>query len=114
MNLIAYWTLPHDEYHDAPSFVRWADGTPATMADYDRHRLDTRKLIDRGSEGQELYIWPGVVAEVYWCPWGRTWGVRGQGVEATGLNLTNEYATDGEILAQISQLEISYRYTVTR
>jgi hypothetical protein len=114
MNLIAVWKNTKDEYYDPPTSVYWSDGSPATLKDYDDHRLDTRKLIDDGPRGHQLYIWPDIVAEVYFCPWGKNWGMRGNGVKSCSLGLTDRDVTEDQIVAALSAFPITYRHTTLR
>ena len=49
MDLIASWNKPEDEYYEAPYAVKWANGSQATLADYERHIDDTRHWVEDGN-----------------------------------------------------------------
>jgi hypothetical protein len=44
MELIARWTQRQDSCMELPNSVTRADGTPATIDDYERHQFDTHTL----------------------------------------------------------------------
>ena len=62
----------------------------------------------------EWHIYPEIVGEVYWCPYGRVWGIRGDGVEPDSLPLDDPDATDGQIEIALMALPMRYRVRIVR
>ncbi len=114
MKLIASWAKDEDDNFGSPDLVWWADGSPATLQDYGHHVFDTNYWVDKGAAGTELHMCPEIVAEAYYCPWGRTWGIRGDGVIPTSLGLTDPEASDSQIRSMLSALPTAYRCVIRR
>jgi len=114
MDLIAVWEKGTDEYYDAPSIVRWADGRTATEKDYLDHIADTHFWVDRGVLGREKHMLPDVVAQVTFDPFGGVWAAKGEGVEPRGLNLSDPGATDDQIYFALNTGNWTYRMVVHR
>jgi hypothetical protein len=109
MDLIATWTPDQDMSVELPSAVRWANGTPATHSDYLEHMLATHAFVGDGENGIELRIFPGIVADVRYDSYARTWTVSGVDVTSSALDLTDPDAPDDQIVAALYALPVVYR-----
>jgi hypothetical protein len=114
MKLIATWLSSQEPACDAPHSVMWGDGHAATMGEFWEHCEDTRLCIVTDGGGLEWHFFPDVIAEVFYCPRGRVWGVRGDGVEPASLYVTDPDATDAEIHWALGALPIWYRARIVR
>jgi hypothetical protein len=112
--LIATWLNTQVPGFDCPHSVFWEDGSEAAEKDHYAHRRDTCISVAIKSGGRHWHLFPDVVAEAYYCPHGRVWGVRGDGIEPESLGITDPLATDDEINNAISALPIEYRVKITR
>lgn len=114
MDLIAVWKRTEDEFYGAPDFVRWANGSVATAADYEKHIDDTKYWVEKGIYGRELHLCPDVVAIVSYEAYGGVWVAKGYGVEATGIAITDPMATDDQIIAALNVGYMTYRVRIIR
>jgi hypothetical protein len=114
MDLIASWNKPEDEYYEAPDAVKWANGSQATLADYERHIDDTKCWIEDGIKGRVLLLCPDVVAVVSYDPYGGVWAVTGDGVEPRGLDLCDPNASDSQINCALNSGVWTYRMIIHR
>jgi len=114
MKLIAKWKREEEPAYDMPSAVVWEDGSPATMADYRAHTLDTHSLHPSDAGGMECHIYPEIVADVAFDPNVRDWVMRGLDVNPAALGLHDPAATDREILAEIFTFPTIYRHRIIR
>lgn len=105
MRLIAVWTRDQDVGTEMPNTMKWDDGTPATMDDFAKHRLDTHTLVAGRNGGMEQHFYPDIVARVEYDWFARDWVVKGSGVTTTALQLHNPDATDDEITTELSRAE---------
>jgi len=112
--LIAVWLKTQEPGFDYPHSIFWEDGREATEKDFHAHRRDTRISVATKSGGRRWHLFPDVVAEAYYCPFGGSWGLRGDCVEPESLGVTNPLATDDEIDNAISALPIEYRVKIVR
>jgi hypothetical protein len=113
MKLIAKWLNGLEPACDDPHSVNWEDGSAATMQEFYAHFSDTSIGVQTDA-GLEWHMFPEIVAEIYWCPWGRAWGVRGDGVAPASLYVTDPDASDGELLSAVSAMPIWYRANIVR
>jgi hypothetical protein len=100
MRLIATWTQ-HQDAGEMPTSVKWEDGTPATLDDYERHQLDTRSFHPIDDGGRECHMWPDIVADVTFDATVQDWVMRGQDVNPAALDVKNPKAPDCEIYAAL-------------
>jgi len=114
MDLIAVWQKGRDEFYDAPSIVRWADGTTATEKDYLDHIGDTYFWVEKGIFGREMHLCPDVVAIVRYDPYGGVWEAKGYGVETTGISVSYPMASDDQIAAALNVGHMTYRVRIVR
>lgn len=111
--LIARWNLEQDPTIDPPQQVFWGDGRPATLQDYRDHHLDTHELVDTPG-GLELRMYPGIVGDVRFDSYARTWFVVVPGLDPISLDLSDHEASNSEIKAALYQLPIVYRSVIHR
>lgn len=114
MILIACWTQDQDPSVEHPKSVRWADGRKATLDDYQRHMLDTHKLIYDGTGLMELHMFPNIVAEVSYDLQAKAWMVSGRGVIPQMLDITDPQAEDDQIIAELYSFPVVYRAIIKR
>jgi len=114
MDLIAVWEKNKDEYYEAPDFVRWANGSKATLEDYRKHIGDTHFWVEKGIYGREMHVWPDVIAIVTYDPYGGVWVAKGDGVETTGIAITDPMASDDRIIAALNVGRMTYRVRIIR
>jgi hypothetical protein len=114
MKLIATWLSTQEPASQAPHELTWGDGQRATTAEYEEHCGDTRFCVTLDDGRFQWHLFPDVVAEVYFCPYGKVWGVRGSGIERASLYVTDPDATDAEICWALSALPITYRAKIAR
>ena len=114
--LIARWNNWHPEAAGAgpPDSVRWSDGTTATVADYRRHMDDTHRSVVVSPKCLEKHYYPGLIANVQFDAKGRHWAVSGKGIEPTALCLSDPFATDEQIAAEMFTLPLVYKHHVVR
>lgn len=113
MKLTAIW-VPGTTLDDLPDHVVWEDGRTGTIEEYLDHRNGTYRLVRRKNGRTEMHIFPEIVAEAYYCAYGRTWGVRGDGVEATSIPVNDPEATDSQIRIALMSVPMNYRVRITR
>jgi hypothetical protein len=94
--------------------MAWEDGRIGTFEELRVHRNDTHRLIRRADGSSELHVYTEVVGEVYYCPYGGVWGIRGEGVEMTSLPLEDPHASDCEIELALVALPMHYRVRISR
>ena len=114
MKLIATWLSTQEPACDAPHEITWGDGHKATMTEYLEHCGDTRFCVTLDDGGFQWHFFPDVVAQVYFCPIGKVWGVRGDWVEPASLYVSDPDATDDEIHWALGALPIWYRAKIVR
>ena len=114
MKLTASWKKGRDPSADAPSTIRWEDGRRGTVADLRAHNRDTYCLPHPEDGSTQMDIFPEIIGEAFFCEFGGCWGVRGEGVEATALRLTDRNATDQQIYSAVFSLPIKYRVNIQR
>jgi hypothetical protein len=100
MKLIGKWSCGQEPGTEEPSSVIWEDGSPATMADFRTHELDTRILYSNGGE-TECHMFPDIVADVSFEQNVQDWVMRGQGVVPAALDVKNPNALDCDIYAAL-------------
>jgi hypothetical protein len=101
MKLIAKWNRGQEAGIEEPSSVVWEDGSPATMADYRTHDLDTRILHSNDDGEAECHMFCDIVADVSFEQNVQDWVMRGQGVISAALNVKNPKAPDADIYAAL-------------
>lgn len=92
----------------------WEDGSPATMADYREHLLDTHSLHEGGDGGMENHMYPEIVAEVVYDPFAGDWVVRGPDAITAALELHDPNATDDQIIGELFTFPTVYRAKIVR
>jgi hypothetical protein len=101
MKLIAMWSLGQEPGIEEPVSVVWEDGSPATLADYRAHELDTRISYSDDDGEAQCHMFPDVIADVSFEEDVCDWVVRGQGVIPAALDLKNPRAPDADIYAAL-------------
>jgi hypothetical protein len=101
MKLIAKWSRGQEPGIEEPSSVVWEDGSPATMADYRTHELDTRISYPNDDGETQFHMFPDVIADVSFEQDVQDWVMRGQGVISAALDLKNPKAPDADIYAAL-------------
>jgi len=76
MTLTATWLKGQNPLYDLPISIVWEDGRPATSKEFHAHHDDTQVREDTDGR-QQIHIYPEIVAQVYYCPFGRVWGMHG-------------------------------------
>jgi hypothetical protein len=114
MALIASWNQDQDFSIEEPVAVRWHDGTVATMDDYHEHRLDTHTFVTPSAQTIEQHMFPSIVAEAGYDQNLGAWRLSGRGVIPNTLDLTDPYAKDDEIIAELFASPIVYRTNIVR
>jgi hypothetical protein len=114
MKLIATWLPTQEPDIEAPHSIIWEDGSTASMEDYNAHCGDTSFCVATDIGGWEWHIFPDITAEVFYCPHGRVWGLRGDGVVPTSLYITDPHATDSELQSALVSLLTWYRTKIVR
>lgn len=114
MKLTATWLMEQDPNYDMPNSICWDDGRLGTYEEFREHYSDTSFSTDTPNGSHQMHIFPDIVGEVYYCEFGRVWGLRGEGVNATSLGLTDPVASDNQIYCALLSLPIQYRATITR
>ncbi len=114
MKMTATWLQNQDIAYDVPISIRWEDGRIATYEEFCAHYGDTSFMGETQDGSQQMHIFPDVVAEAYYCPYGHIWGLRGDGVEPVTLGLTDANATDQEIGSAVLRLSMLYRINIRR
>jgi hypothetical protein len=114
MRLIATWTKDQDVGTELPSSLKWNNGTPATLDDYERHQLDTHSLHASDDGGMESHMFPEIVAEVTFHRDVQDWVVTGPGVATVGLELHDPNAKDERIIAELYSFPLVFRANIVR
>ena len=114
VKLTAIWQKGKVPGGDLPERIVWEDGTDGTLDDYRAHCNDTRRTVRRWNGKMEWHIYPEIVGGVYWCSYGRVWGIRGEGIESDSLPLDDSDATDGQIEIALMALPMRYRVRIVR
>jgi hypothetical protein len=114
MVLIALWNHDQNFSIEEPVAVRWYDGTVATIAEYHEHKLDTHTFVTPSAQTVELHMFPSIVAEVAYEKNLGAWRLSGRGVIPSTLSLTDPYAKDDEIIAELFASPIVYRANIVR
>jgi hypothetical protein len=114
VKLTAKWRRGRDPTCDPPDFLLWEDGRTGDFEELRVHRNDTHRLIRRADGTSEMHIYTEVTGEVYYCPYGQVWGIRGEGVEADSLPLDDPHASDLAIELALIALPMHYRVKIVR
>jgi hypothetical protein len=114
MRLTARWQKDQDTTMEEPCWIRWGDGTAATLDDYRKHQLDTHTLRFEDPDCIQLDMYPDIVAEVMFDRDARDWVVRGPGVATVGLELHDPNAKDEQIIAELYSFPLVYRANIVR
>jgi len=112
--LIARWVTNEDATIEPPHMLQWADGTPATLADYRKHLDDTHKWILHPPSIIERHVFPDIVADVRYDAAAGVWAVGGDGVQSAALGLNDPNAADDEILEELYTFPVIYRARIHR
>ena len=112
--LIARWNDFDPENMGPPDSIRWADGTPATFADFRQQLDNTHHEFDISPRCYEMHFYPEIVADVRYDPKGGHWVVTGKGVETTALFLADPFVGDDQIIAEMCTLPTYYRHRIHR
>jgi hypothetical protein len=114
MKLIAKWSRGQEPGIEEPSSVVWEDRSPATMADYRAHELDTRISYSDDDGVAQCHMFPDVIADVSFEQEVWDWVVRGQGVIPAALDVKNPQALDGDLYAALISLPTLYKARIIR
>jgi hypothetical protein len=112
--LIANWTVDQDPCTDAPAKVHWEDGSHATLNDYITHSLGTHALMLGEDGSMQCHMYPQVIVDVHFDRSGQTWAVSGEGIEPFALQLTDQNATDAEIIGELYLFPVVYKARIHR
>ncbi len=112
--LTAVWTSGQEPSTEAPESLYWASGRTATLADYRRHELDTYTILEELPMGLVKYMWPGVVAEVRFEDETGAWMLRCPGHATVQLDITDQFALDDQIQAEVCTLPVVFRVRIIR
>lgn len=114
MKLIGKWSRGQEPGIEEPFSVVWEDGSPATMADYRTHEVDTRIRYSSNDGETECHMFPDIVADVSFEQNVQDWVVKGQGVIPAALDVKNPQALDGDIYAALITLPTVYKARIVR
>ena len=114
MKLTAKWYKGRNPKRDPPDLLLWEDGRVGTFEELRVHRDDTHRVIRRADGSSELHIYTEIIGEVYYCPYGQIWGIRGEGVEMASLPLDDSRASDWDIELALVALPMHYRVKIVR
>lgn len=114
MKLIARWYGKNLDTTNPPDEILWENGQRATFDDFRRHLDDTSRIIDSAPHHSERHFYPDVVADVRYDRFGGHWAISGEGVEPTGLFLSDPDAPDEQIIAELFTLPVIYRARIHR
>jgi hypothetical protein len=114
MKLIAMWSHGQEPGIDEPSSVVWEDGSPASIADYRTHEIDTRIYCSDDDGEAQCHMFPDVIADVSFERDVWDWVVRGQGVITAALDVKNPKALDGDIYGALINLPTLYKARIIR
>ena len=99
---------------EEPCWIRWGDGTAATLDDYREHQLDTHSLRFDDPDYIVLDMYPDIVAEVMFDRYAQDWVVTGPGIATVGLELHDPNAKDEQIIAELYCFPLVYRANIIR
>lgn len=112
--LTAVWASHQDVSIEAPKEVYWASGRAATHADYRRHELDTHTILDELPVRIVKHMLPGIEAEVRFDCGKGVWMLRCFGYATIQLDLTDPFATNDQIYAEIYTLPTVFKVQIIR
>ena len=96
---------------EAPFEIWWNDGAVATLADFQKHAIDTYG-IDYKPDGIEMRMFPHVCAKVRFHAFAGSWVMYDVGSQPISLALPDSATSDHEIEAQLSTPRTVYRATI--
>jgi hypothetical protein len=111
--LIAKWRVDQDSSVDLPYTLIWSDGSPATLADFHEHKIDTHS-DDYMPNGIEMRMYPDICADVRYDAAAGSWAVYGVTPTSISLDLPDPAASDHQIEAQLSTLPTVYKARIWR
>ena len=114
VRLIVKWTSKQDPAYEEPSSLSWENGSPATVADYREHQLDTHSFHEGDDGGLECHMYPDIIGEVIYDSFAKDWVVRGRDIITTALELHDPDSTDDQITTELFGLNVVYRAKITR
>ena len=114
MKLTATWSKGKELFVDLPNSIKWEDGRKGTLDDLRAHSRDTYTFVEMADGGQRMLMFPEIVAEVYFCQYGKCWGIRGTDFEPIALPLTDPNATDQQLHNALFSLPMRYRLKIVR
>ena len=114
MKLTARWQKDQDTTMEEPCWIRWGDGTAATLDDYRKHQLDTRTLRFDDPDYIQLDMYPDIVARVTFDRGVQDWVVTGPGIATVGLELHDPNAKDEQIIAELHTFPLVFRAHIVR
>jgi hypothetical protein len=112
--LIATWLNREENDVGTPDYTVWGDGSPATIADFRIHELDSHFWRVNEMDQLEKHLFPDIVGRVTFEHDVGDWVVRGEGVVTGGLDLPDPDVSDSEIIGALYLLPIYYRSDVIR
>jgi hypothetical protein len=112
--LTARWATDGNSTLEPPSLIWWADGTPATQDEYQKHLSDTHTWVITPLMSIERRVYPEIVADVWYCDATGSWVTSGQGVTAGSLELADRDTTDDQIRAELYTFPVIYRARIHR
>lgn len=112
--LIAKWTVDQDPCVDPPATVCWKDGNPATINDYVVHSIDTHHLSVDENGCMKCEMHPDIVVDLSWDKFAASWAVSGEGIEPFALQLSDQDATDAEIIGELYLFPVVYKAIIHR
>ena len=114
MKLTATWSKGKELFVDLPNSIKWEDGRKGTLDDLRVHSRNTYTFVDMPNGDQRMLMFPEIVAEVYFCQYGKCWGIRGTDVEPIALPITDPNATDQQLQHALFSLPMKYRVNIVR
>lgn len=112
--LLAIWPKGRCPMLEDPWRIVWGDRTPATLNDYHTHQHDTT-IQRRTPQGATiLYLYPDVIADLRWDPWGGRWSLTGAGIRPVALWVDDPRASEDLLQFAIRGLPIEYRVIIHR
>jgi hypothetical protein len=114
MKLIARWNGRNRNMNRLPDEVLWENGRRASLDDYRRHLDCTSRMVDTVPGCMEQHFEPDIVADVRYDHFAGQWAISGDGVEPTGLQLTDPNAPDEQIIAELFTFPVVYRARIHR
>jgi hypothetical protein len=114
MKLIARWNGRNRNMNRLPDEVLWENGRRASLDDYRRHLACPSRTVDTVPGCMEQHFAPDIVADVRYDHFAGQWAITGDGVEPTGLLLTDPNAPDEQIIAELFTFPTVYRARIHR